>query len=166
MAIYWAAIITAHRRPLRPQAKRSRYNQCVCWFALAWRHPPMWVSWLLAFIHGTVNTRRLGFFFYVLYQVVPAGHNLPVTAIRPCVLHVLLEGRQSYFSSEVCLCVLKIAALFIPSSLANHARKRFWALMILHPKLMNRIHNNHPTSLLITQGFQLNQSSYSMNSTR
>jgi hypothetical protein len=51
------------------------------------------------------------------------------------------------------ICVLKIAALFIPSSLANHPRKRFWALTILHPKLMTRIHNNHPTSLLITPGF-------------
>ncbi len=163
-----------------------RYNE---WVLLAWRHPPH-VGLLIAGIHSCYcEHKEAGYFFYVLYQVVPAGHSLLVTPIRACVLHVLLEGRQSYFSSEagngshvlpyrvpngvhnvfsmcslilshmliipMCLsiCVLKIAALFIPSSLANHPRKRFWALTILHPKLMTRIHNNHPTSLLITPGF-------------
>jgi hypothetical protein len=57
MAVYWAAIITAHGRPLRPQAKKWRYNQCVCWFALAWRHPPCgsldcWHSFMLLWTQG------------------------------------------------------------------------------------------------------------------
>jgi hypothetical protein len=60
------------------------------------------VGLLIAGIHSCYcEHKEAGFFFYVLYQVVPAGHSLPVTPIRPCVLHVLLEGRQSYFSFEV-----------------------------------------------------------------
>jgi hypothetical protein len=48
-------------------AKRSSYNQCVCWFALAWRHPPCGsLDWGHSFM--LLWTQGGWVFFNVLYS--------------------------------------------------------------------------------------------------
>jgi len=101
MAFYWAAMNTAHRRPLEASRIKVKVQPVVC-AGSPWLGGTPHVGLLIAGIHSCYcEHKEAGFFSYVLYQVLPAGHSLAVTPIRPCVLHVLLEGCQSDFSSEV-----------------------------------------------------------------